>query len=125
MTDNKQLARKFFEATGSGNRALFEKICSGDFKGTQNNGPAMTADQLAAYSKHVLTRVQNFRYENIICSSTESGFVEEHDVCCDFSDGGELRLRVCIVADVEDGKIISVREYADSRAAKKLIEAIS
>ncbi len=125
MTDNKNLAAQFFTATANADRKLFAEICAPDFQGTQNNGPPMTAGQLADYSTHVLQRVSNFHYDNVVCTATESGFVEEHDVCCTFADKTELRLRVCVVADVREGRIVEVREYADSRAAKKLIEALS
>ena len=125
MTDNKLLAEQFFTATANADRELFQKICDKDFEGKQNDGPPMSANQLADYSALVLSRVNNFRYKNVVRASTETGFVEEHDVCCTFADGGELSLRVCVVADVQNNRIISVREYADSRAARKLIEALS
>lgn len=125
MADHENLARQFFTATATGDLSLFEEICAAGFKGTQNGGPPMTIEQLAAYSKRAIERVQNFHYENIHCRPTESGFVEEHDVCCDFTDGSSLRLPVCIVGDVEDQKITAVREYADSRLARKLIEAMT
>lgn len=125
IMDNEALATQFFTATASADRALFHEICSPDFSGSQNGGPDMSADQLADFSQLVLERVSNFHYENVVKSATTAGFVEEHDVCCDFDDGAALRMRVCVVADVVDGRITSVREYADSRAARKLLEALA
>jgi ketosteroid isomerase-like protein len=123
--ESEALATQFFTATATADRSLFHEICSSDFTGSQNGGPSMTTDQLADFSSLVLQRVKNFRYENVVKSSTANGFVEEHDVCCDFDDGSSLRMRVCVVADVIDGRINSVREYADSRAARKLLEALA
>ena len=125
MIDNIALAEQFFKATATGDRRLLGKICDPAFQGKQNNGPTISIKELADYSLLVLNRVQDFRYENVVRASTDKGFVEEHDVCCSLNDQTEFRLSVCVVADVVNNKIVSVREYADSRAAKKLIDAIS
>ena len=125
MTDNIVLADQFFTATATADRSLLAKICDPKFQGKQNDGPPMSADQLADYSALVLHLVNDIRYENVIRASTDTGFVEEYDPCCRFEDQTELRLRVCVVADVVNERIFSVREYADSRAAKKLIEALT
>ena len=125
MTDNTALAQKFFTATAKADRSLLTRICDPQFQGRQNNGPPISVGELADYSLLVLQSVNDFRYENVVRSSTDTGFVEEHDVCCRFEDQTELRLRVCVVGEVVDKKIVSVREYADSRAARKLVEALS
>ena len=85
----------------------------------------MSADQLADYSALVLHLVNDIRYESVIRASTDTGFVEEYDLFCRFEDQTELRLWVCVIADVVNDRIFSVREYADSRATKKLIEALT
>ena len=69
--------------------------------------------------------VKDFHYENAVRSATESGFVEEHQVCGTLPDGGELNLAVCVVAQLRDGKISVLREYFDSRAAAKLLAALA
>ena len=125
MTNNIILAEQFFIATARADRRLLTKICDPKFEGKQNDGSPISVHELADYSSLVLQRVDHFRYENVVRASTDTGFVEEHDVCCRFQDQAEMRLRVCVVADVINDKIVSVREYADSRAAIKLIEALS
>ena len=110
MTDNIALADQFFTATATADRSLLAKICDPKFQGKQNDGPPMSADQLADYSLLALHKVSEFRYENAVRASTDTGFVEEHDVCCRFEDQTEMRLRVCVVADVINGRIVSVRE---------------
>ena len=85
----------------------------------------MSADQQTDYSALVLHLVNDIRYESAIRASTDTGFVEEYDLCYRFENQTELRLRVCVIADVVNDRIFPVREYADSRAAKKLIEALT
>ena len=125
MTDKIALADQFFTATATANRSLLAKICDPQFQGKQNGGPPISVDELADYSLLVLHRVNDFRYENVVRTSSDTGFVEEHDVRCRFEDQTEMRLRVCVVGDVVNSRIVSVREYADIRAAKKLIEALT
>ena len=125
MNTHENLAVQFFTATANADSELMHSICSADFTGSQNGGPAMNVDALLAFSKAVVHAVDNFRYENVVRGATSTGFVEEHDVMCDFKDGSSLRMPVCVVATVVDGKITSVREYADSAAAKPLFKALS
>lgn len=85
----------------------------------------MNIDALVGFSQAVLAAVENFRYENPVRAETESGFVEEHDVVCDLPDGSQMNARLCVVAEVTDGKITSIREYVDSRAASGLLAALA
>ena len=126
MTEKKiALAEQFFKATATADRRLLNKVCDPQFTGKQNDGQPMTLQQLADYSALVLRKVKDFRYENIVRVATDTGFVEEHDVCCSLNHESSIRVRVCVVANTANNRIISVREYVDSRAAKDLIAAIS
>lgn len=125
MATHLDLCKRFFEGTASGDRKLLEAVCADDFTGTQNGGPAMDLNGLVLFSQAAAKAVDNFRYENPVRTNTDTGFVEEHDVCCTLPDGSEMRARLCVVGEVTDGKIISVREYADSRAAAGLLKALT
>lgn len=125
MTTHLDLCQRFFEGTASGDRAILESVCTDDFAGTQNGGPAMDRNGLILFSQATNQAVENFRYESPVRTNTESGFVEEHDVCCTLPDGSEMRVRLCVIGEVTDGKITSVREYADSRAAAGLLKALT
>ena len=100
MTDNIALSDQFFTATATADRSLLAEIYDPIFQGKQNDSPPMSADQLADYSALVLHLVNDIRYENVIRASTDTGFVEEYDLCCRFEDQTELRLRVCVVTDM-------------------------
>jgi len=125
MTPNLQLAEQFFAATACGDAQALHDICSSNFKASQNNGPAMDITALVTFSQAVLAAVDNFRYANPVRADTGNGFVEEHDVLCDLPDGTLLNIRVCVVADVVDGRISALREYVDTQAASGLIAALS
>jgi ketosteroid isomerase-like protein len=119
-----EVAERFFEATGSGDLAALEAICAPAFSGSQNGGPAMDCKALKRFTAAVHGAVTGFGYENAVCANTDSGFVEEHDVVCTLPDG-PFRLRVCVVAEVADGQVTSMREYLDSAGARRLLAALS
>jgi len=124
MSSHSDIARAFFVATAAGDKAAIRSICSADLKASQNGAPPMDVDALARFAAAVKRVVPDFRYENAVRADTQSGFVEEHDVCGTLPDGTSLRCAVCVVADVSDGKITALREYLDSAAAAGLIGAL-
>ncbi len=122
---NEELARTLFEAFENGDAEAVRSLCAPDFEARQNDGPVITLEPLLEFALAVLKVVQNFRYEDAVRSGTSSGFVEEHSVRGILPDGSDLNLRVCVVADVRDGRVANVREYFDSAAAAGLISALS
>ena len=124
MGPNTQLAQRFFAATAAADAAALREICAAQFTASQNNGPSMNVDALIGFTQAVVAAVDNFRYENPVRAETQGGFVEEHDVACDLPDGTQLNVRLCVVADVSDGKITSMREYVDGVAARGLAQAL-
>lgn len=124
MASHSDVARAFFLATAAGDKAAIRSICSANLSASQNGGPAMDVEGLARFAAAVKRVVPDFRYENAVRADTATGFVEEHDVCGTLPDGVAMRLAVCVVAEVSDGKITSLREYLDSAAAAGLINAL-
>ncbi|MEM1434224.1 MAG: nuclear transport factor 2 family protein [Pseudomonadota bacterium] len=118
------LARTLFNAFEAGPLEDARAVLADDFSGCQNGGPPMTRDQLLEFSAAVSAVVPDFRYEDIVCVATATGFVEEHSVCGTLPDGQALRIAACVVAEVEGGRIQSLREYLDTRAAMGLLKAL-
>lgn len=122
--DNITLCRRFFTALETNDLATAKDLCAETFAGSQNGGPAMNRDTLMQFTGAVHTVVPDFRYENTVCTATENGFVEEHDVCGTLPDGSTFKLVLCVLADVADGKITALREYVDTGAAAGLLKAL-
>lgn len=121
---NADLARALFSAFEAGDADAARAVCSAEMNGSQNGGPAMDLATILHFAVAVKQAAPDFRYEDIICETTDSGFVEEHRVRASFGEYGELDLMVCIVADVQDGKIAAVREYFDTAQAAPLGKAL-
>jgi len=117
---NIEIAAALFQAFVDGDDETARSLCSDNFQAIQNGGSPMDLATVLAFSAAVQSVVRDFRYENPKRSATQAGFVEEHDVCGTLPDGAELRLSVCVVAEMNVGKITSMREYFDSASAAAL-----
>ncbi|MEM6584819.1 MAG: nuclear transport factor 2 family protein [Pseudomonadota bacterium] len=125
MTDNTAIARAMFNAFEAADLEAARGVLADGFKASQNGGPAMNLSMLLAFVGAVKAKVPDFRYEDIVCEATPSGFVEEHTVRGTLPDGEQLNLRLCIVATIEDGRVTDVREYLDTLAAAGLAKALA
>lgn len=122
--ENSVICEKLFEAFANGDADGVRELCSADSETVQNGGTTMDLETLLHFTFSVLEVVKDFRYEDAIRSTTETGFVEEHRVRGTLPDGSEMNLYACVVGEVEDGKITKLREYVDSAAAAGLITAL-
>ncbi|WOJ97122.1 nuclear transport factor 2 family protein [Congregibacter brevis] len=123
--NNLEICEALFSAFQDGDEEKVRSLCAPDLQGWQNDNPPMTLDKLVRFSMAVVDVVDNFRYEEAKRSATTTGFVEEHSVRGTLPDGSELDMRICVVADVQNGKVQELREYLDANAASGLIKALS
>ena len=117
---NTDIAKSLFQAFEDRDDESVRRLCAADFQAIQNGGPPIDLTTVLAFSSAVQSVVTDFRYINPKRSVTPGGFVEEHDVCGTLPDGAIIRLSVCVVAEVKQGKITRLREYFDSAAAAGL-----
>lgn len=122
---NAELAERLFAGLAAGDADAVGALCAEDFRGHQNGGPAMDLKTLMSFTRAVLGVVEGFRYEEVVRSATDTGFVEEHRVRGTLPGGDALELAACVVGEVRDGRIVELREYLDSRAAGKLLKALA
>lgn len=118
------LARALFDAFAAGDAEAARVVCAPDMQGNQNDGPFAPLDAVLHFAVAVKQIAPDFRYEDIICSATQTGFVEEHRVCATFPSGDTLNVMIAIIGTVEDGKITQLREYFDSAAGAPLAKAL-
>lgn len=123
--DNAAIATALFAALATGDAATVRRLCAADFTLVQNGGAPMGLEQLLRFNAAVHRVIPGFGYSETFCSSTTSGFVEEHVAGGTMADGNVLRLMLCVVADVTGGRVSQVREYFDSATAAPLVTALS
>ena len=123
--DNQQIAANLFKAFEIGDMDIVRNLCAPDFSARQNLNNEFDAETLIQFSQAVSAIVSDFRYEDVIRSATDQGFVEEHTVRGTLPNGSQLKLAACVVADIENGKIMQLREYVDTAAAAELSAALA
>ncbi len=119
-----RIARALFAAFEASDMTTVRSLCRNDLVAWQNSQHRMSLDTLVRFSSLVSERVSSFRYEDIVCVETETGFVEEHRVRGTTQQGVELDLVVCIIGVIEGNEIIEMREYFDTASAAPLAEAL-
>lgn len=122
--DAAETAKALFDALAAGDDAAVRDLCAPDLRARQNNGPPMSLETLLRFSGSVQKVVTGFHYAEAVRSATAAGFVEEHAVRGVLPDGRALDLAVCVVGDLQDGRIVALREYFDSAAAAALVAAL-
>ncbi|MBI5946997.1 MAG: nuclear transport factor 2 family protein [Chloroflexi bacterium] len=124
MQTNTELARQVFDAAERADTATLRSLCADDVGFSTNGGRPMNLEAFLRFNSVTIAAVRNPRYENIVTRETSDGFVEEHDFCATLPDGTEARVPACLVATIVNGKLTSLREYFDSRAAAKVAAAV-
>ena len=123
--ENNEIAEVLFRAFESGDAETVRSLCRADMKTIQNLNPPMDLETLLEFASAVNKVVPDLHYADVKRSATDTGFVEEHSVLGTLPDGSELRIAACVVGDVSEGKISSLREYLDTSAAEGLFKALS
>jgi ketosteroid isomerase-like protein len=122
--DNTDIAKTLFAAFAEGDAETVRSFCGAGFRARQNGGDPMDLDALLGFSAAVNSVVPDLRYDNPVRAVTPTGFVEEHNVRGTLVDGTALDLAVCVVGEVSDGKIISLREYFNAVDAAAVVKAL-
>jgi ketosteroid isomerase-like protein len=123
--NHQEIARALFDALAQTDDGRVRALCSPAMLVRQNGGKPMDLETLLRFNRRVHGVVSGFRYEEAVCAATASGFVEEHAVRGTLADGSQIDFPVCVVAEISDGLVISVREYVDTAAAAPLLAALA
>jgi ketosteroid isomerase-like protein len=124
---NDALAMQFFEALGAADVGALRSLLAPDARFWVNIGPIdLSADQRLAVLELERTHLASFALHDLRFQTTGTGFVLQFTTDGTTTDGAELHIPACLVAEVDDdGRITRVDEYADSAPAKPLLRAIS
>jgi len=117
MTESEMIAfaRRFFAAVARGDLdAVRDFYAPGAAVWTAQDPVDRTPEENLAVLRWVKDNVRDFRYEDVRCQATSTGFVEQHTTCGTAPGGGEFRFAACLVVRVEDGRITRLEEYFDT-----------
>lgn len=113
--DKIAFACRFFSAVERGDLDTVRALYAPDAKIWTAQDPAdRTPEENLAVLAWVKDNIRSFRYEDVRCQPTPTGFVEQHTTCGTAPGGGEFRFAACLVVRVEDGKVTRLDEYFDT-----------
>lgn len=117
MTDADKIAfaRRFFAAVERGDLETVRALYAPDARIWTAQDPAeRSPEENLAVLAWVKDNIAGFRYEDVRCQPTPTGFVEQHTTCGTAPGGGEFRFAACLVVRIEDGKVTRLEEYFDT-----------
>lgn len=117
MTDAEKLefARRFFAAVECFDLDTVRSLYAPHARIWTAQDPAdRSPEENLAVLTWVKDNVRNFRYEEVRCQPTPTGFVEQHVTCGTAPGGGEFRFPACLVVRVENGQVTRLDEYFDT-----------
>ena len=108
-------ARRFFDAVARGDLETVRACYAPDAVIWTAQDPAeRTPDENLAVLGWVKANVREFRYEDVRCQATPTGFIEQHTTCGTLPNGAAFRFPACLVVRVEGGRITRLEEYFDT-----------
>jgi len=112
-------ARRFFAAVTRGDLETVRACYAPGVVVWHNHEQVeQTAEQNLSVLGWIAQNVRDFRYEDVRCQETATGFVEQHTTCGRAPSGKEFRIPACLVVRVEGGRIVRLDEYLDSEQVK-------
>ena len=115
-------ARRFFDAVTGGDLAAVRATYAPDALIWQaHTQKEQSAAENVAVLGWIKQNIKQFRYEDVRCQVTPTGFVEQHTTCGLSPSGKEFRMPACIVVRVEDERIVRLDEYLDSAQVQSLL----
>jgi ketosteroid isomerase-like protein len=113
---------------------LFKSIEAGDLESVRGiyapnariwhntDGLEQAVEQNLATLKWVIANIRDIHYTDVRRESTVTGFVQQHVLRGRLKSGREFNLPACILAAVENGRIVRIDEYLDSAKTAELRE---
>ncbi len=108
-------ASRFFDAVSRGDlESVRDFYAPNAVIWTAQDPAERTVAENLAVLGWVKDNIKHFRYEDVRCQATASGFVEQHTTCGTAPSGAEFRFAACLVVRVENQRITRLDEYFDT-----------
>jgi ketosteroid isomerase-like protein len=82
-----------------------------------NIGPEQDRETFVAICDALVAAISDVRYANLRRADTATGFVQQHELTGTSPAGARFTVKACVVATVEDGRIVRFEEYIDAGQA--------
>lgn len=111
---HRALAERLFGAVAGGDVEAVRQCYSADLV-LRNHafGTDIDRDGIVAVVRQLAEAVPDLAYDDVVCSPTPTGFVQQHVLRGTARSGRAFAVPVCCVATVVDGVVVRLDEYAD------------
>jgi uncharacterized protein len=124
MTETKQpsVAERFVQAIeGADENSLADLLADNVTCWRNLDERSLSKQKMLKVISFLHSRLSNLRYEDVRILHTEHGYVQQHRLCGETSDGTAVRACACLVVTVEGDRIVRLEEYLDSKAILPLL----
>jgi ketosteroid isomerase-like protein len=116
-----EVAKRLIACVKSGDVDGVDRLYHDDIRVWRNVDERELVKKQALKIIGILSKLEGLAYQDLRIEPSESGFVQQHVLCCKGPKGDDVRVPSCVVARVDGDRIVRIDEYADSAAMAPLM----
>lgn len=125
-----EVGKRFFHAIEAGDMDEVRDVYHPDVAvwhntdGLERRERGQSRDDNVALLSVLTNRIKDWKYDVWFREATESGMVQQHTLRGRLPNGEALAIPVCIVLQIQDGRITRLDEYIDSTHTQPMVDAL-
>lgn len=130
MSEAFKVGERFFRAIETGDMTTVQDVYHPDVvvwhnsDGIENRERGQSREENIALLTVLTKAITEWKYDIWFREATESGMVQQHTLRGKLPSGEVLAIPVCIVLQIQDGRITRLDEYIDSAHTRPMVEAL-
>ena len=121
MSSTIELARRLVRALNEKDEATIREIYSPDARIWHNfDGKYQTIDENMRGMYWIHKRLSGIDYDVVSLTEIPGGYLQEHVLRGKLASGEDFAMPACVICTVQDGRVVSLREYLDLTHTKPL-----
>jgi ketosteroid isomerase-like protein len=121
--DRARVADRSVRVLETGDATDPERLYHPDLRFTDRTaGTVLGRDEALANFRHLWTLLRNVDVEVVDRQATGSGFVVQQELSATGPDGRRIRVPMCMIFTLRDGRVVGIDEYLDSAAVAALLD---
>lgn len=120
-----ELGRRLLDALDADDADALRDCCASDVVFWNNLDVERGIDEVIALHEAERRHVPDLRFEDVRLTATDLGYVQQATIRGTTDRGDDVRIPLCAVVTVRDGRITRLEEYVSASHAKPLFEAMT
>ena len=123
MSSTIELARRFVRALNEKDEAAIREIYAPGARIWHNfDGKYQTIDENMRGMYWIHKRLSGINYDVVRLTEIPDGYLQEHVLRGKLPSGEDFAMPACVICTVQDGRVVSLREYLDLTHTKPLTD---